>query len=144
MPRGHALARLATAATADAAGARRLLDGLVEAGVLAARGAEVEAAPTYRPWLEALLSGHLVEIERTPLAAAGEVDRLSFVGPPGHRVVCGPIDRATFEGHLHPGAQGGAPRAGAEVVRAPSEHVLLLAHLSAEALSQRLEDLLQA
>jgi hypothetical protein len=71
--------------------ALELLNVLLEVGLLEPRGTRWFIHDNYRPWLELVWSGHVLEIERTPLGL-GESEalpqRLLFAGPPSQRVLC--------------------------------------------------------
>jgi hypothetical protein len=131
--RSRALAELARD-EGDPDVAARLLEGLIKAGVVEERGGLVALTAPYAPWLDALLSGHGVEVEYSLLApTVGESDRLLFVGPPDRRVLFGTLEHS----EMGPPANGSAP-----AVARGSDEVLLLARLSDEALALRLRELL--
>lgn len=72
--------------------APRLVAALENAGAVRLDGGELHLAETYRRWLAPVWSGHVVEMERTPLApgacAGAGTDWLLFAGPPDDRVLC--------------------------------------------------------
>ncbi|HEX4951864.1 MAG TPA: hypothetical protein VF017_00510 [Thermoanaerobaculia bacterium] len=72
--------------------ARELLGVLLEVGLLEASRARFHVSESYRSWLELVWSGHILEIERTPLAGSSEAEatpeRALFAGPADRRVLC--------------------------------------------------------
>ncbi|MEM7481877.1 MAG: hypothetical protein AAF481_11940 [Acidobacteriota bacterium] len=131
--RRHALLRL-DHAVHDPALARRLLGALGESGIVLEAAGRISLSSAYRPWIEALFSGHRVEIERVELLseAPRSEERALFVGWPGRRVQLEEVSHQDLEALAVPGVAGPAGL---------SEDCLLLTHLPDPALEARLIEL---
>ncbi|MBI2568711.1 MAG: hypothetical protein HYV63_16950 [Candidatus Schekmanbacteria bacterium] len=82
----------------SASAARAVIGLLVESGFVEQRSnGLLRVGAPYAPWMEAMWSGHAIEVEATPLPPGAAADlggvplrsrRLLFVGAPGARVLC--------------------------------------------------------
>ncbi|HRC86749.1 MAG TPA: hypothetical protein PK413_14170, partial [Thermoanaerobaculia bacterium] len=74
--------------------ALELLGVLLEVGLIEPVGSRYFITESFRPWLDLVWSGQVVEIERTPLAQPAELEaeptgqRMIFAGPAGRRILC--------------------------------------------------------
>lgn len=118
--------------------AEALVKGAVGSGAVKQDGDQLTVEPALRPWLQALWSGHAVQVEWVPLppdtpleqAIEGPREHLLFVGPAGQRVLNESVTGEALVAHL-----GG---------RKPREESML--HLSAppaEEIAKRLGALLR-
>jgi hypothetical protein len=89
----EALRRLGLPA-ASADDGEAMLGELAEKGLLAREAGALSVPASYRPWLQAALSGHMLQLEYASLLGAetlekmdGRTTRLLFVGPSGARLL---------------------------------------------------------
>lgn len=107
-----------------------LVEQMLAADLVARRGDRLALTDHHRRWLEPLWSGHVFEIERTPMEPwnGGREDRCLFVGSPGERVLCEEVPSHQLLGDGHAGF--------------PEDHLLLLTCPGRSELTARLAQLL--
>jgi hypothetical protein len=118
--------------------AEAFVKNTVASGAVKQDGDQLTIVPALRPWLQALWSGHAVQVEWVPLPAEtpleqaieGPREHLLFVGPPGQRVLNESVTGEALAAHL----RGRQPR---------EESMLHLSALPPDEIARRLRALLR-